>query len=59
VNQPKDTVRKVPVTVNKPITDSAFKTPEPVKTNSVYTFRADDPHFAVVVLNKVDKCVHQ
>jgi hypothetical protein len=49
----KDTVAKVQVKA-KPVTDTAFKMPAPVKSVSGFTFRADAPHYAVVILNKVD-----
>jgi tetratricopeptide (TPR) repeat protein len=40
--------------IKKPVQDSAFKTPAPVKTNALFTFDANANHSVVVVLNKVD-----
>lgn len=53
VSTQKDAVVKKPV-IAKPITDTSFKMPLPVKTASGFTFKAEVPHYAVVILNKVD-----
>ena len=39
--------------VAKPVADTSFKAP-PVKKGSLFTFNPTAPHYAVVVLNKVD-----
>ncbi|MFN2437571.1 MAG: hypothetical protein ABR503_00120 [Chitinophagaceae bacterium] len=54
VNKPKDTLTVSKPLIKKPIADTVFKKTLPVKTNSLFTFNPAAPHYAVVVLNKVD-----
>jgi outer membrane protein assembly factor BamD (BamD/ComL family) len=54
VSARKDTLFNKPV-IKKPATDSLISKPLVVQKNSsAYTFRADAPHAAVIVLSKVD-----
>jgi outer membrane protein assembly factor BamD (BamD/ComL family) len=53
VAAPTDTAARK-VTAAKPLTDTAFKKPAPVKNNALFTFKTDAPYYAVVVLDKVD-----
>jgi len=52
VQKPEVAVAKPPVA--KQVPDSAFKKQEPIKKGPLFSFNANAPHFAVVVLNKVD-----
>ncbi|HVE62019.1 MAG TPA: hypothetical protein VNA26_09375, partial [Chitinophagaceae bacterium] len=54
VNKPKDTLTVSKPVIKQPIADTAFKKALPAKTNSLFTFNPAAPHYAVVVLNKVD-----
>lgn len=40
--------------IKQPVGDTLFKTPAPVKSNALFTFNPETPHFAVVLLHKVD-----
>ncbi len=51
--KPKEVEPSKPVAA-KPIKDSVFKKPVPINPASLFAFKADAPHYAVVVLNKVD-----
>jgi TolA-binding protein len=53
ISKPQDAVVNLP-SAKKQISDTIFKNTAPVKSNSVFSFRGDRPHAAVVVLNKVD-----
>ena len=52
-SKPKEMVVNRPE-IRKPINDSMIKKPVVIKNNSPFNFTADAPHFAVVILNKVD-----
>lgn len=52
IKKPADTIAKRPVP--KPKIDTTAKKPIPPKTNSLYNHLPDAPHFAVVIMDKVD-----
>lgn len=51
--KPADTIAKAPV-VKKPATDTVAKKKEPPKPASIYSFAPETPHYAVMILDKVD-----
>lgn len=52
ITKPKDTTTKKPV-VQKPV-DTVAKKPVIPKSNSIYTHTPDAPHYAMMILDKVD-----
>jgi len=53
VAKPADTLVKKPAIV-KPPADTLVKKPVPPKSNSIYSYTPDAPHFAVIIMDKVD-----
>lgn len=53
IAKPADTLAKKPP-VQKPVVDTVVKKNIPPKSNSIYSHTPDAPHFAVIIMDKVD-----